>query len=404
MLENFLNKIIIEDGFVLETSDKKTYTIGNPIKKQPVKLKLKNKSIEYGLLFFPDFYFGKGYTEGSITIEDGTISEMLDIALKNIGRKDISKFSKIINNIRGTWRYFTHFNTRRSSKAAVEHHYDIGSADFYKMFIDNKHFQYSCGYWPKEDMTLEDSQEAMVDHMIKKLNINDRDTVLDIGSGFGGLACAIAEKTKARVDGITLSKVQIEFSKKMAREKKLDNLCQFRIEDYRDTKKKYTKIISKGMLEHVTRKFYKTYFRKIYEILEPKGKALVHTIGSIDKPRDPQAWISTFIFPSGYTPSFSELMPGIESSKLVLGDLEILPGIHYASTLEVWKNRFIKNKEKVLKTYNDKFYRLWLFYLASCESAFRWTDQCNFQILLDKDINISPRTRDFIYSKENAIS
>ena len=147
------------------------------------------------------------------------------------------------------------------------------------------------------------------------------------------------------------------------------------------------------MLEHVTRKFYKIYFRKIYEVLEPKGKALVHTIGSIDKPRDPQAWISTFIFPSGYTPSFSELMPAIEASKLVLGDLEILPGIHYASTLKEWKNRFVKNKEKVLKTYNDRFYRLWLFYLTSCESAFRWTDQCNFQSLLDKDITLSPRTR-----------
>ena len=264
MLQNFLNKIIIEDGFILETSDKKTYTIGKPIKKQPVKLKLKNKSIEYGLLSFPDFYFGKGYTDGNIIIEDGTISEILDIALKNIGRKDISKFSKTINKIRGTWRYLTNFNTRKSSRAAVSAHYDIGSADFYKMFIDSKHFQYSCGYWPKKDMTLEDSQEAMINHMIKKLDITDKDFVIDVGSGFGGFACANAEKTGARVDGITLSKVQIDFSQKIAREKKLDNLCQFRLEDYRDTKKRYSVCLSKGMLEHVTRKFYKTYFRKIY--------------------------------------------------------------------------------------------------------------------------------------------
>ena len=124
----------------------------------------------------------------------------------------------------------------------------------------------------------------------------------------------------------------------------------------------------------------------------------VHTIGSVDGPRDPQAWITTFIFPSGYTPSFSELMPAIENSKLVLGDLEVLPGIHYASTLEEWKKRFIKNKDIVLKNYSEKFYRLWLFYLSSCEYAFRWTDQCNFQILLDKDINIAPRTRGYIYS------
>jgi len=398
MLKSFLNKIIKEDGFLLETSDKKTYTIGNPVKEKPVKLKLHNKSIEYKLALFSDYYFGKGFVDGEITIEQGDLSEILDIALKNIGRKDISEFSKIINKIRGTWRYLTSFNTRRSSRAAVEHHYEIGSVDFYKTFIDNKHFQYSTGYHPRKDMTLEDSQEAMINHMIKKLDIKDNDKILDCGSGFGGLACAIAEKTGARVDGITLSKVQLDFSQKLAREKKLDNLCQFRIEDYRDIKKKYTRVLSKGMAEHLSRKRYTTYFRKIYEILEPKGKALIHSIGSIDKPRDPQAWITTFIFPGGYTPSFSELIPAIESSKLVLGDLEILSGIHYASTLKEWKNRFIKNKEKILKDYNERFYKLWLFYLASCESAFRWTDLCNFQILLNKDINISPRTRDYIYN------
>ena len=238
----------------------------------------------------------------------------------------------------------------------------------------------------------------MINHIIKKLRIKENDTVLDIGSGFGGLSCAIAEKTGAKVDGITLSKVQLNFSKDLARIKKIDNLCQFRIEDYRDIKKKYSKVISKGMLEHVTRKYYKTYFKKIYDILKPDGKALIHTIGSIDKPRDPQSWITTFIFPSGYSPSLSQLMPSIENSKLVLSDLEILPGIHYASTLKEWKNRFIKHKDEVTKNFNERFFRLWLFYLASCEFAFRWTDICNFQILLDKDINIGNKTRDYMYS------
>ena len=219
MLKSFLNNIIKEDGFLLETSDKKIYTIGNPVKEDPIKLKLHSKLIEYKLVLFPDFYFGKGFVDGEVTIENGDLTEFLDISLKNIGRKDISKFSKTINKVRGTWRYLTNFNTRKSSMAAVEAHYDIGSADFYKMFIDNKHFQYSCGYHPRKDMTLEDSQEAMINHMIKKLDITDKDFVIDVGSGFGGLACAIAEKTGARVDGITLSKVQLDFSQKLAREK-----------------------------------------------------------------------------------------------------------------------------------------------------------------------------------------
>jgi len=398
ILANFLNKLITEDGFILETSNNKTFKIGKPLKLNPIKLKLKNKSIEYRILLFSDFYFGKGFTDGDLIIENGTISEILDIALKNIGRKDISAFSKIINKARGTWRYLTNFNTRNSAKENVEKHYDIGSADFYKIFIDKKHFQYSCGYWPEKSISLEDSQEAMINHLIKKLDIKDNDRVLDIGSGFGGLACAIAEKTRARVTGITLSKIQLKHSNKIVREKRLDNLCQFRLEDYRDTKEKFTKIISKGMMEHVQRKYYKTYFRKIFDLLEPNGKALVHTIGSIDKPRAPQAWITSFIFPSGYTPSLSEVMPAIESSKLVLSDLEVLPGIHYASTLKEWKRRFIENKNLVIEKYDKTFYRLWLFYLASCQKAFEWTDQCNFQILLNKDINIGHRTRNYIYN------
>ena len=398
MLINFLNKIITDDGFKLELHNKKTFKIGNPYSNPSLTLKLNNKFIEYKLLLFPDYYFGKGFTDGELSIKNGTLSEFLNIALKNIGRNEINKFSASIKKIRGVWRYITNFSTRKSSKASVEHHYDISSAEFYKIFIDKKHYQYSCGYWSENVKSLEESQEAMINHIIKKLRIKENDTVLDIGSGFGGLSCAIAEKTGAKVDGITLSKVQLNFSKDLARIKKIDNLCQFKIEDYRDIKKKYSKVISKGMLEHVTRKYYKTYFKKIYDILKPDGKALIHTIGSIDKPRDPQSWITTFIFPSGYSPSLSQLMPSIENSKLVLSDLEILPGIHYASTLKEWKNRFIKHKDEVTKNFNERFFRLWLFYLASCEYAFRWTDICNFQILLDKDINIGNKTRDYMYS------
>ena len=398
MLINFLNRLITDDGFKLELHNKKIVKIGNPYSNPNLTLKLNNKFIEYKLLLFPDYYFGKGFTDGEISIKNGTLSEFLNIALKNIGRKEINKFSSSIKKIRGVWRYISNFSTRKSSKASVEHHYDISSAEFYKIFIDKKHYQYSCGYWPENVKSLEESQEAMINHIIKKLRIEENDTVLDIGSGFGGLSCAIAEKTGAKVDGITLSKVQLDFSKDLARNKKIDNLCQFKIEDYRDVKKKYSKVISKGMLEHVTRKYYKTYFKKIYDILKPDGKALIHTIGSIDKPRDPQSWITTFIFPSGYSPSLSQLMPSIENSKLVLSDLEILPGIHYASTLKEWKNRFIKHKDEVTKNFNERFFRLWLFYLASCEFAFRWTDICNFQILLDKDINIGNKTRDYMYS------
>ena len=242
MLINFLNRLITDDGFKLELHNKKIVKIGNPYSNPNLTLKLNNKFIEYKLLLFPDYYFGKGFTDGEISIKNGTLSEFLNIALKNIGRKEINKFSSSIKKIRGVWRYISNFSTRKSSKASVEHHYDISSAEFYKIFIDKKHYQYSCGYWSENVKSLEESQEAMINHIIKKLRIEENDTVLDIGSGFGGLSCAIAEKTGAKVDGITLSKVQLDFSKNLARNKKIDNLCQFKIEDYRDVKKRNQKV------------------------------------------------------------------------------------------------------------------------------------------------------------------
>ena len=245
MLINFLNKLITDDGFKLELHNKKTFKIGNPYSNPSLTLKLNNKFIEYKLLLFPDYYFGKGFTDGELSIKNGTLSEFLNIALKNIGRNEINKFSASIKKIRGAWRYISNFSTRKSSKASVEHHYDISSAEFYKIFIDKKHYQYSCGYWSENVKSLEESQEAMINHIIKKLRIKENDTVLDIGSGFGGLSCAIAEKTGAKVDGITLSKVQLNFSKDLARIKKIDNLCQFKIEDYRDIKKSIQKLFQR---------------------------------------------------------------------------------------------------------------------------------------------------------------
>ena len=222
LLTKFLNNIIKEDGFILKTSDEKTFIIGNPKKKNPAVLKLKNKLIEYKLLVYPDLYFGEGYLNEEIVIENGDISEILNISLKNIGRGSISKLSKTINKIRGTWRFLTNFYSRQRAKESIEAHYDIGNAEFYKNFLDNKHFKYSCGLHPKPDTSLEDSQEIMINHIIKKLKITSNDKVLEVGSGFGGICAAIAKKTGARVKGITLSKVQFDHSKNLVREKKID--------------------------------------------------------------------------------------------------------------------------------------------------------------------------------------
>ena len=393
-LANFLNNLFKQDGFVLVDANYKKYVIGKPIKEKPITIKLLDKKLNYKLLINPDLYFGEAYTDGSLIIENGTLTEFLDITFKNIGRGDINIYGKILNKINGTYRYLTNFNKIVKSKKNVSHHYDI-SEKLYDLFLDSNR-QYSCAYFKNEEDTLEQAQNNKIDHIIKKLNIKPNQKILDIGSGWGTLALAIANKTKASVIGITLSENQHQYSNNKAKEMNLSNQVEFKLIDYRELNEKFDRIVSVGMFEHVGRKFYKTYFSQVSKLLKDKGIALIHTIGSSNPPRDPQPWITKYIFPGGYTPSLSELAKPIENSGLIISDIEVLR-MHYAHTLRHWKKRFLSKKDTVLNMFDEKFYRMWEFYLASCEMAFKWGDQVVFQLQLSKD-NISvPNTRDYIY-------
>ena len=243
---------------------------------------------------------------------------------------------------------------------------------------------------------MEEAQENKIDHIIKKLNIKPNQKVLDIGSGWGTLAINIAKKTKASVTGITLSKNQLEYSNKKAKEMNLNNQVEFKLIDYRQLNEKFDRIVSVGMFEHVGRKFYNTYFNVVSKLLRDNGVALIHTIGSSNPPRDPQPWITKYIFPGGYTPSLSELAKPVENSGLIVSDIEVLR-MHYSHTLRHWKERFLSKKDIVLDMFDEKFFRMWEFYLASCEMAFKWGDQVVFQLQLTKDNTSAPTTRDYIY-------
>ena len=393
-LVNFLNKLFKHDGFVLEDYMSNEYVIGKPIKEKPIKIKLLNKNLGYKLLYSPDLYFGEAYTDGSLRIENGTLTDFLEIAFQNIGRREINTYSKIIKKIRGTYRYLTNFNKIVKSKQNVHHHYDI-SEKLYDLFLDEKR-QYSCAYFKNENDTLEVAQKNKMNHIIKKLNIKPNQRVLDIGSGWGTLAIEIAQQTKASVTGITLSENQFEYSQNKAKELNLENQVQFKLVDYRQLNEKFDRVVSVGMFEHVGRKFYQTYFNYVQKFLNDDGVALIHTIGSVNPPRDPQPWITKYIVPGGYTPSLSEIARPIENSGLVLSDLEVLR-MHYAHTLRNWKQRFLSKKENVLEMFDEKFLRMWEFYLASCEMVFKWGDQVVFQLQLTKKITSTPNTRDYIY-------
>ncbi len=393
-LVSFLNNLFKKGGFVLIDANSKKYIIGSPDKSKPLTLKLLNKNLHYKLLVNPDLYFGEGYMDGSIIIENGSISEFLELAFKNIGRGEINTFGYILKKIKGTIRYLTNFNFAKKSKDNVAHHYDI-SDELYDLFLDPKR-QYSCGYFKNDNDTLETAQQNKIDHIIKKLNIKSNQKVLDIGSGWGHLAIEIARQSKCEVTGITLSENQFRYANAKAKEYNLENQVQFKLCDYRNLKEKFDRVVSVGMFEHVGRKFYKTFFRQVNNLLKDNGLALIHTIGSINEPRDPQPWISKYIFPGGYTPSMSEVVGPIEKSGLIISDLEVLR-MHYAHTLKNWKERCIKNKSKITSMFDEKFFRMWEFYLASCEMVFKWGDQVVFQFQLTKDLTTAPSTRDYIY-------
>ena len=393
-LINFLNKLFKYDGFILIDYDSKKFVVGKPIKENPITIKLLDKNLNYKLLLNPDLYFGEAYTNGSLKIENGTLTEFLEIALKNIGRNDINIYGKIFNKLKGTYRYLTNFNKGIKSKKNVSHHYDI-SEKLYDLFLDSNR-QYSCAYFKNENDTLEQAQQNKIDHIIKKLNIKPNQKVLDIGSGWGTLAINIAQKTHAAVTGITLSENQLVYSKNKAKELNLENQVQFKLIDYREINEKFDRIVSVGMFEHVGRKFYKSYFNRVSKLLNEKGVALIHTIGSSNPPRDPHPWITKYIFPGGYTPSLSEIARPIEDSGLVISDMEVLR-MHYSHTLRHWKERFLSKKETVLEMFDERFFRMWEFYLASCEMVFKWGDQVVFQLQLTKDNRSTPTTRDYIY-------
>jgi len=393
-LVSFLNNLFKKGGFVLIDANSKKYIIGAPDKTKPLTIKLVNKNLHYKLLINPDLYLGEAYTDGSLTIENGSISDFLELAFKNIGRNKINTSGYLLKKIKGTIRYLTNFNFAKRSKKNVSHHYDI-SDDLYELFLDSKK-QYSCGYFKNDNDTLETAQNNKINHIIKKLNLKPNQKVLDIGSGWGYLAIEIAKQSKCEVTGITLSENQYRYANAKAKEYNLENQVRFKLADYRNLKEKFDRVVSVGMFEHVGRKFYKTFFKQVANLLNDNGLALIHTIGSVKQPRDPQPWVTKYIFPGGYTPSISEVTGPIEKSGLIISDLEVLR-MHYAHTLRNWKERCVKNKSKIIEMFDEKFFRMWEFYLASCEMTFKWGDQVVFQFQLTKDLTTAPNTRDYIY-------
>ncbi len=400
ILAQIFSKIYKEDGIILIDAKGQKYICGNPKKENPITIKLLKDNLNWKLVLDPELEFPEAYMRNEILIENATLKEFLMELVKNLGRREVNSASYISKRIFQLWRFLSNFNLPGKSRKNVEHHYDIGGEKgekLYDIFLDKKHRLYSCAYWKNDTQSLEAAQQNKIEHIIKKLDIKKGQKILEVGCGWGGMAFEIAKQKGCEVKGISLSKNQITYCKKKAKELGLDNQVDFELADYREINGKYDRIFSVGMFEHVGKKFYKVFFESMNKLLKEDGIFLLHTIGVVDKPSPPNKFINKYIFPGGVCPSFSQIIKPIEKTGLIVADTETLIR-HYDKTLENWLERFLTRRKEVKDLFDEKFVKMWEFYLASCAAAFRYRDLVVFQLQIVKNFQSAHQTRDYIYS------
>ncbi len=394
MLFSVLKKLNFDGTLEIIDSNDKIYKFGssNP----QVRIRLKNKSIERKLFFNPNLHIGEAYMNEELIIEKGTIEEFLNL-ITNCYDDFISnnKFYKFYEYLSSIFMPLQQINQLVNSKNNVAHHYDINE-DLYKLFLD-KDMQYSCAYFHNPNISLEQAQKDKKQHIIRKLQIDKNMNVLDIGCGWGGMAIEIAKSTGAKVKGITLSENQFKTASERAQKEGLSDKVTFALQDYRNETEKYDRIVSVGMFEHVGVKYFKTYLSKANDILKDNGVFLLHTIGQRGKPTATSPWIRKYIFPGGYIPSLSEVMKETQKLNINVTDVEVLR-LHYAHTLTRWYKNVMENKDKIIKMFDQRFFRMWEFYLLASKYSFVNMGNVVFQIQIAKNINSLPLTRNYIYN------
>ena len=378
-----------------------THTFGDG-SGDPVHVVIHSTRAERAIAFDPMLAAPEAYMDGDLDIVEGDTLGLLRIAFQNMGPGGVDAvWSKAIEGVRNAFRRLQQVNTTSRARRNVERHYDL-SGELYRLFLDAD-MQYSCAYFERPDMTLEEAQEAKKRHIAAKLRMKPGQSVLDIGSGWGGLGLYLAKTFEAEVLGVTLSTEQHAVATERAQSERLDNHVHFEIKDYRDLSERFDRIVSVGMFEHVGINHYRTFFDKCATLLKPDGVMLLHTIGRSGPPAATSAFMRKYIFPGGYIPALSEVMPAIEKTGMVVSDVEILR-LHYADTLKNWRERFLANRDRAKRIYDERFCRMWEFYLAASEAAFRWQDLVVFQIQLTRKNDTLPITRGYIEKCEKALA
>ena len=393
ILDSLLKKILKNGNLIWIKPNGLNFEYGDK-SGNPIKMRTTEEFSEFKMMLNPSLHFGESYMNGSLILEEGTIHDLLKLVFVNSESNANHWVMKLDKVIRGIRNKIVSSNYIIKSKKNVAHHYDL-SDKLYDLFLD-KDRQYSCAYFNSPNDTLEQAQQNKLELIAKKLLLEKDQNVLDIGSGWGGMAAYLSKRSNVNVKGVTLSEEQIAYSKQRKINESLDKV-QYELQDYRKVKEKYDRIVSVGMFEHVGTAHYQEFFNKVYDLLNQKGVALIHTIGRIDGPTTNDPWIEKYIFPGGYIPALSEVMKRVEKSGLTTTDVQILK-FHYAETLKRWRYNFYDNLDKIKELYDEKFCRMWDFYLSSSQASFEESSLVIFQLQLSKDKKTVPDHRDYLFA------
>lgn len=367
---------------------------------RPVRLRLHDRRLHWRIALQPSVAVGEAYMDGTLTIEEGTLHDFIALATENMTRAS-PRFG-MQERLSFLVRHLQQWNPIKASRRNVAHHYDL-SDELYELFLDSDR-QYSCAYFPTEETTLEEAQLAKKRHIMGKLLIEPGQRILDIGCGWGGMALSIARHHDVEVTGITLSEHQLAVARRRAEAEQLSHRVNFILADYRQLAGRFDRIVSVGMFEHVGVGQFGTFFRRMGELLNEKGIALLHAIGRSYGSGATNAWIRKYIFPGGYCPALSEVLSAVEVSGLRATDIEILRPTHYAETLRHWRMRFDQQRAKAAALYDDRFCRMWEFYLSGSENAFRHQGLMVWQMQLAREAEALPATRDYMTLAEGKLS
>lgn len=356
---------------------------------QEVRVRLRDNRTAWRIALYPGLGLGEAWMDGDVVLERGTLWDLLDLAGRNLSLRPPPRRGALAR----MWRRVRQANGRVAARRNVAHHYDL-SLELYRRFLDGD-LQYSCAFFERPGMSLDEAQAAKKRRLAAKLLLRPGLSVLDIGSGWGGLGLTLAEEAGARVTGITLSDEQLAVARERARDRGLAGRVEFRKQDYRDVEGSFDRIVSVGMFEHVGAPNYQAFFDSIARLLKDDGLAVLHAIGQKHPSVSNQPWMEKYIFPGGYTAALSEVLPAIERAGLWVTDIEILR-LHYAETLKAWRERFLANRAEIAALYDERFCRMWEFYLCLSEVAFRHRGCMVFQIQLAKRVDAAPLTRDYM--------